>query len=120
MSKTPPIPVQPGEKYCFVCEQALPLASFRPRNGKLYSPCRSCARTSHERTAPMRELIEELMTGIQERAAVRRPATPEEERLFAPMDGFARWIMRREAQAKKPKRATRKPQTRSGPSHEIA
>lgn len=110
MPKHPPFAIPPGEKYCFICERSLPVASFGRRKGKPVSPCRPCARTSHERTAPIRAMLAEMMER-QEARRLAPPPPPREEPLFKPMDGFARWLMRREEEAKRSKRTTRKPTT---------
>lgn len=95
MAKKPPVPVPAGEKYCHMCKTCLPLSAFYRRAGKPpRSPCKACAKASGERTAAMQRVMEEARAEVATVLAANPVQLPE-ERLFAPMDGFARWLERR-------------------------
>lgn len=79
MSKTPPIPVPAGHKFCFGCSAALPLDAFHRRKGRAdgrSAPCKACVKAAQPRYRQMGQLFAETMDRMQRRSEEirRRPS----------------------------------------------
>lgn len=113
--RIPPVPVQPGHHFCYVCETPLPAGDFYQRRGKPSSPCKACAKKGPERRAALLALIEEARAEVRSVLARRplpEPIIPE----YQPMDGFARWLEReRKKQGRKRQPSTTPHEPLSGP-----
>lgn len=62
MAKTPPVPVPAGQKYCFGCDQPLPLDAFHRRSDRSdgrSAPCKTCTKARRPGYRAMSKLYRE-------------------------------------------------------------
>lgn len=74
MRRNPPIPVPPGERYCFTCETLKGPSEFhRDRNARdgLCSNCKDCTRVMQRNGAMLRKLREETFKRLRDLPDVR-------------------------------------------------
>lgn len=68
MYKKPPVPVPAGRKYCWECEQALPLDAFHRRHSSpdgRTTPCIECAKVRRVWYKQKRAMIEDTFARIK-------------------------------------------------------
>lgn len=101
MRKVPPVPVPPGQHYCFACEKLHDVSAFYKAKGKPNSPCIACRKDRPRRDQWLVDLVEEGKRDFEaNRAANRRQDNP--ARKYAPMGSFAKWVAQRDAQGVPP------------------
>jgi hypothetical protein len=83
MRKIIPVPVQPGERYCFPCKRAQPVAAFPTRKGEPCSPCKPCGRKARNQRAVIDAILEAFFTAMSGWPSAGRAATS--ARLLTPV-----------------------------------
>ncbi len=96
MRKVPPIPVPPGQHYCFTCEKLHDVSAFYKAKGKPNSPCKACRKDRPRRDQWLMDLVEEGKRDFEAHRATN-PRSDNPAREYAPMNQFAQWLAKREA-----------------------